>query len=237
MVEWGELLGTALEKGVPAVFSYLTARESNRTAAEIAKYQARQGGGLGLDTIMGLVTLGQTMGGYPGPSQPVPQLMPQPYFPGTSALTMPSAPTTPQYYQAPYIQQQSLAAPTTTGGVVPALATTIPQQQAGWGDIVPYIGEQVYSWMTNGGGATVPSGGVGELMNLPQVYTPTAQGARAKSRVITVNPVTGSLTYYKNMGKPILYSGDLAACKRVRKIAARARRASPRPRTTTKRRR
>ena len=32
--------------------------------------------------------------------------------------------------------------------------------------------------------------------------------------------------HYKNMGRPLLYSGDLAACKRVRKVGTKARRRS-----------
>lgn len=81
-----------------------------------------------------------------------------------------------------------------------------------------------------GGGAL--SGGGGELFQMTQ-----GAGVRARSLVRATNPATGNDVWFKNVGKPILFSGELTACKRVNKIAARARRASPRRRTTTRRRR
>lgn len=47
---------------------------------------------------------------------------------------------------------------------------------------------------------------------------------RMKSEVVVENPVTGRLHWYKNAGRPVLWSGDIAAQKRVRKVAARAAR-------------
>jgi len=41
---------------------------------------------------------------------------------------------------------------------------------------------------------------------------------------IQVNPLTQALTWFRPAGKPILWSSDLTAAKRVRKIAARAHR-------------
>ncbi len=55
----------------------------------------------------------------------------------------------------------------------------------------------------------------GTSMRLPsRVDVPTTD-ASGNSKVTT----------YKNMGRPVLYSGDIAAARRVRKVAARARRA------------
>ena len=74
-------------------------------------------------------------------------------------------------------------------------------------------------------------GGGGEesaLAELPfggRIFRPTAAGIRARSLVEVVNPITGKKSWYRNVGRPILFSGDLRACKRVRKIAGRARRA------------
>lgn len=45
------------------------------------------------------------------------------------------------------------------------------------------------------------------------------------------NPQSGRLHVWKHMGTPVLFSGDLAACKRVTKVASRARRARPRARS------
>jgi len=48
-------------------------------------------------------------------------------------------------------------------------------------------------------------------------------GARAQF-FRTQNPATGQDTWFRPAGRPILWSGDLTACKRVNKVARRARR-------------
>jgi len=48
-------------------------------------------------------------------------------------------------------------------------------------------------------------------------------GPRAQTFVVA-NPVTGRAVWFKPAGRPILWSGDLSACRRVRKVAGRARR-------------
>jgi hypothetical protein len=70
----------------------------------------------------------------------------------------------------------------------------------------------------------VRQGGAGQLAKLTSPFVPTMAGARAQP-FIASNPVTGATTWFKPAGRPILWSGDLTACKRVGKIAARARRA------------
>lgn len=117
---------------------------------------------------------------------------------------------------APYVQQQSFLSP---GPVTP------------WGP--PSLLQQ-----TPGTGVMIPSGGSrgGGIINAPQVFSPTSAGYRAKQFFAVPHPSTGNLTWYRSAGKPILWSGDLRACKRVNKVASRARRATPR-RTAAKRRR
>jgi len=61
-----------------------------------------------------------------------------------------------------------------------------------------------------GGGGTPP-------------FRATMAGARAQF-FRTENPVTGQDTWFRPAGRPLLWSGDLTACKRVNKIARRARR-------------
>lgn len=51
----------------------------------------------------------------------------------------------------------------------------------------------------------------------------TTQGARAQF-FRTQNPATGQDTWFRPAGRPLLWSGDLTACKRVKKIARRASR-------------
>lgn len=60
---------------------------------------------------------------------------------------------------------------------------------------------------------------------LASPFKVTCGGSRLAAQThIQINPVTGSLTWFKPAGKPILWSGDLAATKRVARIAKRARR-------------
>lgn len=68
-------------------------------------------------------------------------------------------------------------------------------------------------------------GGAATLAALTSPFFPTMAGARAQA-FISPNPVTGKLTWFKPAGKPILWSGDLTACRRVGRIARRARTAS-----------
>lgn len=65
----------------------------------------------------------------------------------------------------------------------------------------------------------------GDATRLMVPFRPTMAGARAQP-FVAQNPVTGSLTWFKPAGRPILWSGDLTAAKRVKRIAARARRSS-----------
>jgi len=48
-------------------------------------------------------------------------------------------------------------------------------------------------------------------------------GARAQF-FRTTNPISGQDTWFRPAGRPLLWSGDLTACKRVNKIARRAKR-------------
>lgn len=73
-----------------------------------------------------------------------------------------------------------------------------------------------------------PDVGGQSLADMPyggMMFRRAPEGLRAKSLVEVVNPYTMKKSWYRNVGRPILFSGDLRACKRVRKIAGRARRA------------
>jgi hypothetical protein len=67
-------------------------------------------------------------------------------------------------------------------------------------------------------------------------FTPTPTGVRAVSELQARNPLTGRLHVWRNMGRPVLYSGDMATCKRVNKIAGRVARVARRRGQTRKRR-
>jgi hypothetical protein len=101
------------------------------------------------------------------------------------------------------------AFPSTTGGFTTA-GLSLPGVGGGVG--LPFID-------------IVPQGGGAQLARLTSPYVPTAAGARAQP-FVSANPITGKLTWFKPAGRPILWSGDLTACKRVSRIASRARRVS-----------
>ena len=73
----------------------------------------------------------------------------------------------------------------------------------------------------------VPQGRGAGATQLMSPFIPSCQGASARAQpFVAANPMTGKLTWFKPAGRPILWSGDLSAAKRVRKVAARARRSS-----------
>jgi hypothetical protein len=55
------------------------------------------------------------------------------------------------------------------------------------------------------------------------MFKPTATSARPMFFRVP-NPVTGQDVWFRPAGRPILWSGDLSACKRVKKVARRASR-------------
>lgn len=56
---------------------------------------------------------------------------------------------------------------------------------------------------------------------VPSFFRPTQQSARPIRYLTARNPVTGALATWEYAGRPVIYSRDLAVCKRVRKIATR----------------
>ena len=71
----------------------------------------------------------------------------------------------------------------------------------------------------------MPQGAERCMAGLTSPFAPSGgRGARAKTHV-KCDPITGRAVWFKPAGRPLLWSGDLSACKRVRKIASRARRA------------
>ncbi len=71
----------------------------------------------------------------------------------------------------------------------------------------------------------MPQGSGQACTSLMSPFAPGGtRGLRAKTHVQT-DPVSGRAVWFKPAGTPLLWSGDLTACKRVRKVASRARRA------------
>jgi len=73
-------------------------------------------------------------------------------------------------------------------------------------------------------GTDVTVFGSTSVARLGNPFRAGACGATATVHVVT-NPTTGKATWFGPLGRPILWSRDLAVTKRVRKIARRAKRA------------
>lgn len=71
----------------------------------------------------------------------------------------------------------------------------------------------------------VPQGGGAQLTKLTSPFVPTMAGARAQP-FVAPNPISGRLMWFKPAGRPILWSGDLQACKTVNRLARRAKTAA-----------
>jgi hypothetical protein len=68
----------------------------------------------------------------------------------------------------------------------------------------------------------------GDIERTATLWKRTPTGFRAVRTLTAAHPTTGSLSTWVNMGRPVLYTGDLAACKRVNRIAARTARVARR---------
>ena len=56
----------------------------------------------------------------------------------------------------------------------------------------------------------------------PSFFKPPSATSRPIRFITATNPATGALTFWEHAGQPVMFSRDLAVCKRVRRIAARA---------------
>ncbi len=129
--------------------------------------------------------------------------------------------------------QQQFGTSGLPGGVLPPTSV----QQAG---ILPELPAFVGEALQTGAEALLGGTPAGAFLGIGEqpVAIPSVRGLatitpqmRTSSRLPSVvqfavpTPSGGTrLVTYKNMGRPILYSGDLAAVRRVRRVAARAKR-------------
>lgn len=167
---------------------------------------------------------GNNNGGGPF-GQQVQQFQPQP-FQAQQVFSQPQIPPGFAPIPAgvnPFRQPQPLSV-LPGGAMVPTLPAAGGFQLAGFD--IPGV-DLVNPFAPQGTGPSIQAiqQGGGAMSSLP--FRPTMAGARASTFVVP-NPVTGAPTWFKPAGRPILWSGDLSACKRVTKVARRARRARPR---------
>ena len=136
----------------------------------------------------------------------LPRVLPMPQGP----IFMPGGSIAPGGYQ-PGRTQNLLPAIGPQGAFYP------PAQQAGF-DFPSGLLQPMLPEFLGGSPAAMPGNCIVPRMT---------QSMRLPSRVDVPN-ANGTFTTFKNMGRPILWTGDLAATKRVRKVASRARRAGGR---------
>ena len=173
--------------------------------------------GAGLGTVADILAVtgvipGGAAGHYPTGWQPQPDphrplnvpLPPTPIWGGVPPpWTQPQAPAPTQPLQ-PY------------GGIpMPHVPTSIPVAFPGGAPV-----QQAAFPMQ-----ITPGGGGGQIR--PAAHCSTSLPSRVDIPTVDARGNT-RFTTFKNMGRPLLWSGDLAASKRVRKVAAKARRAKGR---------
>lgn len=97
--------------------------------------------------------------------------------------------------------------PQQAGGVMPIGFTSFPSIGAG----------------TEGGGflSEIQERFSGAVSGAPTMFRYGASRARAVSLVAVPHPETGQPVYFRHVGRPILFSGDVATAKRVRRVATR----------------
>lgn len=196
----GDLTGAAL-KAAPTIVPLLqsTGVIPQVQPSPIVTSRGYGGGPLGQYTYPGFATL-------PGGAQ-VPQTATNPM--SRPIMNLPTGNPVPATW-TPVGASPMPSFQSTQNGFANA-AFSLPQIGGGTGLDLPFID-------------IVRQGGSNALAKLTSPFVPTMAGARAQP-FVAQNPVTGASTWFKPAGRPILWSGDLTACKRVNKLAMRARRA------------
>lgn len=164
---------------------------------------------------------------------------PRGYSPAPAYRPAPSAPV--PYAPAGRLPVPQSWQPIERGGYAPAPAYGGGYQPSAWE--MPSIVGPALDFFTGGTSmpaVTVPGtsgGGMGtELMERLRgavggqttMYRYGGERVTPVREIQAVNPVSGKIGIWRYMGHPILYSGDLATCKRVGRIARRVARRRPR---------
>ncbi len=104
----------------------------------------------------------------------------------------------------------------------PGVSGAVPQPQA-----------QTFNFAAAGGGPIMAQqAGLFDFPELrspfgadcPTLFRPTRSRMRPARVVVIPHPETGEPTFFGHLGRPLLFSRDLSAVRRVNKLAARARR-------------
>jgi hypothetical protein len=111
-----------------------------------------------------------------------------------------------------------------SGGVPATVPAAVPALGAGVGGLTASL-----TLPSVGGIADMLPGGLEEIGSGtgvfgPDLFEPAKRGQRARRFIRAVNPSTGNETYWRHVGAPLLFRGDLGVCKLVNRVAARAAR-------------
>lgn len=111
-------------------------------------------------------------------------------------------------------------------------------QQAGFGSLVPFVGNAAKTLLPGLGIGAVggeladafqnlfTSGGASTQSDLAAFTDATPGSCRPKEH-LKVNPCTGKSVWFTPRGRPLVFSGDMAACKRVDRVSKRLIKAMP----------
>lgn len=194
---WGAAIG-AIGGAVGSYFESRAAAEQYEAARDVAELQLQ------------MVQAGYRGGGGQAPAYTAPRrgdvmyTQPAGYQPGRAYPTPGDTYGGGQMIMDPY--QQAML----TSGFVGPMQGVVQPGTVGTGPAgLPYPGQSAV-------GAVAPGG----------LFGYGAQTARPIREIQQVNPATGKIHVWRHMGRALLYSGDLAACKRVTRISKRVARAA-----------
>lgn len=111
------------------------------------------------------------------------------------------------------------------GALVPAVTSRLPQIGGAIARAIPGIvgGVAVGEAIDIAAGGAPGFGGGGNGMG-GQLFRQGPARVSPIRELHAVNPMTGRIEVWRHMGRPVLFSGDFAAVRRVSRVSARARR-------------
>lgn len=176
----------------------------------------------------GLLDIGQRVGGQVIEQLPgaiLGGLVPRAAAPtrrGGTVFTPTGAPTTrvPEPFIAPSVSRSAfslLPVEATMQGGNFALPGGAPVQSGLGVDIGTGLIERGFNFFFGTGEEGAP-------MNGMTLFRPTATSIRPARVIVVPHPQTGAPTFFGHLGRPLLFSRDLSAARRVDRLARRARR-------------
>lgn len=192
----------------------------------------------------GLIDIGQQVGGQiieQLPGAILGGILPGPAPPRQTVFTPTGAPTTrvPEPFIAPRVPRSAFIPPGVTpimqeDPVMPAalalpggapIAAGLAPLAGAAGRVIPRI---LTGLGTLGGlselGEFFGGGEEAAMATAGALFRPTATTIRPARVVVVPHPQTGAPTFFGHLGRPLLFSRDLSAARRVDRLARRARR-------------